>query len=137
MTNYWIGVASKNHVLLVIQDGFCQLCHGKKAPLIKMKKGDRILYYSPKLDRNDTQPYQKIIAVGTVVDEEVYSFEMAPGFVPFRRNVVYEEGLKEVTLVALNQLTEWTTQRSKLRFGHFEIPVSLYQSIYHLMKEEN
>ena len=45
---YWVGVASREHVLLGVAGGFCQVCHGKQAPLARMKRGDWILYYSPK-----------------------------------------------------------------------------------------
>ncbi|WP_242596564.1 hypothetical protein [Enterococcus plantarum] len=31
--NSWIGVASKNNVEIGVAGGFCQLCHGKSAPL--------------------------------------------------------------------------------------------------------
>ena len=39
MTRFWIGVVSKEHVLRGVEGGFCQVCHGKKAPLNRMKKG--------------------------------------------------------------------------------------------------
>lgn len=40
MTQSWIGAASKEHVELGIREGICQLCHGKKQPLTRMKPGD-------------------------------------------------------------------------------------------------
>jgi len=48
MAKFWIGVVSKEHVLRGVEGGFCQVCHGKKGPLNRMKKGDYLLYYSPK-----------------------------------------------------------------------------------------
>jgi hypothetical protein len=30
---YWIGVASKEHVMRAVQGGFAQVCHGKEGPL--------------------------------------------------------------------------------------------------------
>lgn len=53
MARFWIGVVSKEHVLRGVEGGFCQVCHGKKAPLNRMKKGDYLLYYSPKYQMND------------------------------------------------------------------------------------
>ena len=38
MTKFWIGVVSKEHVLRGVEGGFCQVCHGKKRPLNRMKK---------------------------------------------------------------------------------------------------
>ncbi|MEO8074579.1 MAG: hypothetical protein ABI686_15195 [Acidobacteriota bacterium] len=43
-TKYWIGVASKNHVLRGVKDGVAMLNHGKLAPLKKMKAGDFLVY---------------------------------------------------------------------------------------------
>ncbi len=34
---YWIGVACKEHVLRGVTGGFCQVCHGKAAPLNHMR----------------------------------------------------------------------------------------------------
>nr|MCH9703347.1 EVE domain-containing protein [Chlamydiota bacterium] len=41
---YWIGVASHEHVKRGEADGFCQVCHGKGAPLRRMKPGDLLVY---------------------------------------------------------------------------------------------
>ena len=40
---YWLGIASKDHVARGVAEGFCQLCHGKKTPLQRMRRGDYIL----------------------------------------------------------------------------------------------
>ena len=76
---YWLGVASKDHVALGVADGFCQLCHGKKAPLQRMRRGDHILYYSPKQEFRSRRPCQAITACGVVTGDEVYQYEMFPG----------------------------------------------------------
>ncbi len=61
---YWVGVASRDHVLLGVAGGFCQVCHGKQAPLARMKQGDWILYYSPKTGMNSGEKVQAFTAVG-------------------------------------------------------------------------
>lgn len=43
---YWIGTVSKEHVLRGVAGGFCQVCHGKAAPLNRMQRGDWLLYYT-------------------------------------------------------------------------------------------
>ncbi len=53
---FWIGVASQEHVKIGEKGGFCQLCHGKSAPLKRMKKGDFIIYYSSKKQMQDKLP---------------------------------------------------------------------------------
>ena len=73
---YWVGVASRDHVLLGVAGGFCQVCHGKQAPLARMKQGDWILYYSPKTGMNSGEKVQAFTAVGQIVDDRVYQFHM-------------------------------------------------------------
>ena len=84
---FWIGVASKEHVQKGVEGGFCQLCHGKSQPLKRMSAGDWIVYYSSKEKFGDDMPCQQFTAIGRVTDNGVYRFEMAPGFVPYRRDV--------------------------------------------------
>ena len=80
---YWIGVASKEHVALGVEGGFCQLCHGKAKPLKRMSAGDWVIYYSPKETVNSNVLCQNFTAIGQVTDSEVYQFEMFPGFMPY------------------------------------------------------
>ncbi len=49
MTKFWIGVVSKEHVLRGVEGGFCQVCHGKKRPLNRMKKGDYLYTTVPSI----------------------------------------------------------------------------------------
>ncbi|UUZ79759.1 EVE domain-containing protein [Paenibacillus sp. P26] len=84
---YWVGVVSRSHVLRGVEGGFAQLCHGKAATLRRMKQGDWLIYYSPKTDYKQGEPLQAFTAVGQVTDGLVYEFEMAPDFVPYRRNI--------------------------------------------------
>lgn len=88
-TRYWIGVVSESHVKLGVAGGYAQVCHGKSAPLNKMQKGDYFIYYSPKTDMNTGESLQMFTAIGQVVGEEVYQYEMFPDFVPFRRDIQY------------------------------------------------
>jgi len=65
--SYWAGVASREHVLAAISSGFCQLNHGKEAPLKRMRPGDRLLYYSPREGIRGGEPVQAF----TVIGEEI------------------------------------------------------------------
>jgi hypothetical protein len=88
-TQYWIGVVSRSHVLRGVAGGFAQLCHGKAAPLKRMKAGDWLIYYSPRTDMADGEPLQKFTALGCVVDDKVYPYKMAEDFIPYRRAIAY------------------------------------------------
>ena len=55
---YWMGTVSKEHVMIGVEGNFCQLCHGKSTPLKRMKKGDILIYYSPKISLNSDVKFQ-------------------------------------------------------------------------------
>ncbi|WP_086313468.1 hypothetical protein A5821_000973 [Enterococcus sp. 7F3_DIV0205] len=127
--NYWIGVASKDHVTLGVAGGFCQLCHGKSAPLNKMKAGDWLIYYAPKQSLKTKEPCQEFVAIGQILPGVAYSFEMSPDFIPVRKDIKFIENIKPVPLQALADLPLWQEYRSRLRFGHFQIPKELFDFI--------
>ena len=47
MSRYWIAVACAEHARRGKELGFMQVCHGKGAPLRRLKAGDGVVYYSP------------------------------------------------------------------------------------------
>lgn len=89
MTHHWVGVASREHVLLAVGGGFCQLGHGKEAPLKRLAPGDRLVYYSPRAEMLDGEPLQAFTAVCEVLAGEPYQVEQSEQFKPFRRDVRY------------------------------------------------
>ncbi|WP_127483716.1 EVE domain-containing protein [Paenibacillus ehimensis] len=122
---YWIGVVSASHVSRGVQGGFAQLCHGKSAPLRRMRPGDWLIYYSPRTDMKDGEPLQSFTAIGRVADDRVYEYRMSDSFVPFRRDVRYFP-CKEVKIAGLLERLSFTRGNRhwgyKLRTGHFEVP---------------
>jgi predicted RNA-binding protein len=88
---YWILVASQEHVKLGVAGGFAQAGHGKRSGLARMHAGDRILYYSPKVEFYGNKPLHAFTALGEVADDEITQVEMSPDFKPFRRNVNYKK----------------------------------------------
>lgn len=121
---YWIGVASKEHVSRGVAGGFCQLCHGKAQALKRMAINDWIVYYSPKEEFEGIKPCQKFTAIGKVVGADVYSFEMFPGFMPYRRDIQFLNA-KEVSIRPLIEKLSFIKDKSKwgysFRFGHVEM----------------
>lgn len=124
MPRYWIGVASREHVRLGVAGGFCQLCHGKARPLARMAVGDWIVYYSAKQRFGEAAPCQAFTALGEVVGATVYPYEMAPGFVPFRRDIRFLDAVETPIRPLLDRLS-FIRDKSKwgyvFRFGHLEI----------------
>lgn len=138
-TRYWVIVASKNHVRHGVGAGVAQANHGKAAPLKRMSVGDRVLYYSPKLEFGGEEQCQAFTAIGTVVGDEVYSFDMGDGFIPYRRDVEYlacSDVPIQPLIPALTFIENKTRWGYVFRFGFFEIPQSDFDLIADLMLSE-
>jgi hypothetical protein len=132
---YWMLVASKNHVLRGIEEGIAQACHGKALPLKRMKVGDGIIYYSPKLEFEKDIPCQEFTAIGLVSGEEVYPFDMGNGFIPYRRDVRYLDANPVQIRPLIDKLQFITDKKQwgyKFRFGAFEIS----EIDFHLITKE-
>lgn len=123
-TKYWVIVASKDHVKLGIAAGFAQACHGKVHPLKRMRKGDFILYYSGKQTMGKTDLCQQFTAIGKVIDDEIYEFQVSEDFCPSRRNIEFLPGKDVSILPLIDQLDFIQNKKSwgfPFRFGFFEI----------------
>ncbi|MCW5258901.1 EVE domain-containing protein [Verminephrobacter eiseniae] len=124
MTKYWCGVVSREHIKRGEQGGFCQVCHGKRAPLARMAVGDGIVFYSPVLQFQGKDKCQSFTAIGKVVGADTYQFEMAPDFVPYRRDIEYQRCQEAPIHPMLDQLA-FTRGRSSwgysFRMGHFQL----------------
>lgn len=136
MTRFWIGVVSKEHVLRGVEGGFCQVCHGKKAPLNRMKKGDYLLYYSPKYQLNGQEKLQAFTAVGKILDDTAYQVEMFEDFFPFRRDVSYYQPVKDCPIEQVRPHPEWRQYASQPRYGHFEVSKEFFLYVFEQMKGE-
>jgi predicted RNA-binding protein len=138
-SRYWIGVASKDHVLTGVQGGFCQLCHGKSNPLKRLSAGDWIVYYSPRTAMNSGNIVQSFTAIGQILDRDLYLVNMDNGFTPYRRDVRFID-VKEISIRLL--LADLSFIKNKqswgyvFRFGLFEIPESDFQIIATAMNAE-
>jgi DNA-binding MarR family transcriptional regulator len=119
----WLGVVSNAHVQRGVAGGFAQLCHGKAQPLRRMKAGDWLVYYSPSVEMGG-EPLKAFTAVGQVVDEEVFKFDMGGGFIPYRRRVQYEKRAQQVELERLKPELELCARPNwgiALRRGHLPL----------------
>jgi hypothetical protein len=118
----FIGVVSRSHVARGVAGGFAQLCHGKHAPLARMRPGDFLVYYSPRTDLDAGEPLRAFTAMGRVTGEASYRFDMGDGFVPHRREIAYFRA-REVLLDTITRELHFTQTPWGLaaRRGHFEI----------------
>lgn len=123
-TNYWIGVVSEQHVLKGAAGGFAHLCHGKKAPLAKMKEGDWLIYYSPRDAYPDGKLLRSFTAIGKVKSGNIYPYQMAPNFIPYRLDIDYYPCHK-IGFYDIKSKLEFVQETKHLGFlfrsGHFEV----------------
>ena len=132
----WVGVISRTHVLRGVAGGFTQVCHGKRAPLARMKPGDLFFAYSPTTELRGGEVLRAFTAVGVIHDDVVFQFDMGGGFVPFRRAVDWQEHVKEVPLEQLRTQLEFVKDAGwglKARSGHFEISAADGAVLLHAM----
>lgn len=121
---YWLGVASKDHVFIGVKDGFAQLHHGKKIPLQKMKQGDWIIYYSPRVSFHSDERCQSFTAIGRVASDEIYQADMGEGFLPYRLEVDFALCEEASILPLIDRLSFIENKKHwgyPFRLGHLEI----------------
>jgi hypothetical protein len=115
MTKHWLAVASRDHMRHGVEGGFCQLGHGKEAPIRRLSTGDRIAYYSPKVKLEGGDPVQARTAIGTIKSGEAYCADMGQGFRPWRRAVTWNRKAHEAPIRPLLSHLELT--KSKASWG--------------------
>ena len=121
---YWIIVASKDHVKKGMAAGIAQACHGKAAPLNRMRKDDFVVYYSGKQTLGKPEKCQEFTAIGKVKDDEIYQFQMSPDFCPSRRNIEFIQSRDISILPLIDELDFIQNKKSwgyPFRFGFLEI----------------
>lgn len=129
---YWMAAISKEHTERGVKDSFIQVCHGKQAPLKRMKKGDGLIVYSSKITMLGNEKCQAFTAIGEVADDNVYQFQMSEDFIPFRRNINFYDCDKTAIIPLINDLEFIKNKKSwgyPFRFGFFEINESDYNII--------
>jgi hypothetical protein len=129
---YWIGVASRDHVDVGVAGGFCQLCHGKSAPVRRLAPGDRIVYYAPRTHMKTGDPVQAFVAVGEIAPGAPYPFDMGGRFIPMRRDVRYFAAKAAAIRPLLDRLSFTRGRKSwgyVFRRGIFEISAEDYAVI--------
>jgi len=112
-----------------------QVCHGKAAPLRRMRAGDRVVYYSPTDRFRAADGLKSFTAIGTVLPGEPYRFDMGGGFIPFRRDVSWWPAEETPIRPLLDRLELTAGVRNwgyPFRFGL--LPVSLRD--FNLIAEE-
>jgi len=135
-TRYWIGVASRDHVTKGLVGGFCQLDHGKAAPVKRLAPGDWIAYYSPRTKLEGGEPVQAFTAIGRIKPGEPYEADMGGGFHPIRRDVDYRQAAEAPIRPLLDRLSFTSGRQSwgyALRRGSFTVSAEDFLTIAEAM----
>ena len=125
MTNYWIGVVSKDHVDIGVAGGYTQLNHGKAAPLERMRAGDGFAFYSPRMSYPDGESLQAFTAIGRIRNGTVYQAAGGDPAGPFRLDVDYFPAQPAPVRPLIEELTfirSKTHWGAAFRFGILRVP---------------
>jgi hypothetical protein len=121
----WVAVVSRAHVERGAAGGFAQVCHGKRTALERMQPGDWLAYYSPTSEFRGGEPVRAFTAIGRVLSETAYPFDMGDGFVPFRKDVAYAPATRAAPIHPLLPRLHFAQRTPNwgmlARRGHFEI----------------
>jgi hypothetical protein len=135
----WIAAASAEHALRGRDHrpmGFMQVCHGKRAPLQRLRAGDLIAYYAPAQTMGGKDRLQSFVTLGVVQPGLPCAVDMGGGFVPFRRDVRYERA-QPAAIAPLLDALDFVEDRQRwgyrLRFGLFEVTAHDMAVIAHAM----
>jgi predicted RNA-binding protein len=132
----WVNTISRDHAQVGVEGGFTHAGHGKASGLKRLNTGDWLVFYSPKTRLEGGERLQAFTAIGWVADDELYQVEMAPGFVPWRRNVNFVTSVETPIGPLIDSLSFIKDKRRwgyVFRFGLFEIPQRDFELIKRAM----
>lgn len=132
----WLGVVSQEHVRRGVSLGIAQIGHGKNGGLARMRSGDSLVYYSPRISLQSKDPLQTFTAIGRIPDDDVWQQDEGE-FKPWRRRVDYDTDAHEVPLHAIKdrlQLTSKPNWGYQLRRGLIELSPEDFEVIRNAMK---
>lgn len=140
MPKFWIAVASADHVARGATGGFMQVCHGKTAPLQRIRPGDWVAHYSPVHVFGGKEPLQAFTALGEVLAGEPYRADMGGGFEPFRRNVRFDTAVSPASIRPLLGRLSFIRDAGRwgypFRYGLLEIPERDFRLIETAMRTD-
>lgn len=129
---YWIDTVSQVHVQSSVAGGFTEAEEGRMSRLRRLKKGDRIVFYSPRTEREGGKPLQRFTAIGEVLDESPY--QEGPGW---RRRIEFVPAQEAEIRPLIEKLDFIGNKKSwgvTFRRGFFTIPEHDFRTIAEAMK---
>lgn len=105
---FWVVTVSADHAARGRDSGIIQACHGKSAPLKRMKPGDGVVIYSPRDAYVNGKSIMAFTAIGRINAQEPYVFDMGGGFAPWRRGVDWQPNAQSAPIRPLLDRLELT-----------------------------
>lgn len=114
--SFWMGLASAQHARGGRDGGFAQLWHGKHIAVKSLRKGDWIVYYSPRESMGEGETVQAFTTIGRVTSDAPYRAEQAMNFHPYRVDMDY---LKNAQPAPIKPLLDrlWLTRNQGTNWG--------------------
>lgn len=101
-----------------------------------MKEGDWLIYYSPRDAYPDGKLLRSFTAIGKVKSGNIYPYQMAPNFIPYRLDIDYYPCHK-IGFYDIKSKLEFVQETKHLGFlfrrGHFEISKNDFLTIAQAM----
>jgi hypothetical protein len=136
-TRHYVNTVSLDHLRRGVNGGFTQANHGRITGLERLRRGDLIVFYSPKTAFEGGEPLQSFTALGRVADEDPYQVEMTATFHPWRRRVEFlpsEEAPIRPLIERLDFIADKQHWGMPFRRGLFEISKGDFDRIARAMK---
>jgi len=124
---FWIGVASLDHVDRAVAGTYVELNRGRACPLERMHSGDGFAWYSPRIASATGASLQAFTALGRIANSAIYQIDAGGDARPFRRAIDYLAAqpvpIKPLldTLSFIRSKSHWG---AVFRFGFLRVPAA-------------
>ncbi|WP_083396054.1 EVE domain-containing protein [Frigoribacterium sp. MCBA15_019] len=81
---FWINAVTLDHVEQAVRGGFTQAEHGAAGKLRQPRRGDEMLFYSPRTTLVDRTPVRQFTAWATITADEPHQARVSDDFHPWR-----------------------------------------------------
>jgi EVE domain len=136
---FWLGVVSRSHVMIGVEGGFAQVCHGKRGPLSRMLPGDGLVYYSPGQELGERSTLKSFTAIGSVLNGDLVQVRCNDEFQPWRRPIAYELNVRDAPVSDLKSDLDMTQSPNwgyALRRGLLELTPHDFELIAQAMRPQ-
>ena len=132
----WLNTISLEHVQIGVAGGFTQADHGAASRLRRLRRGDGLVFYSPRTGMRTGQPVQRFTALGVIAGDEPYQVTVNDDFHPWRLAVDFlpaQPAEVRPLLPHLSFITQPDRWGLAFRRGLFQIPESDFERIAEAM----